>query len=262
MDRTGKRPPDDRDDALPFRPVPRLALILSAAIGSTALLAFTVFLFTGPWHPLVFFRDTGAVLVFDACLSAAFFAQHSGMVRNSFKAWFGRLAPEYYHGAIFSIASGICLYGVILFWQVSEQTLITAGDALRPGLRALFLAALGGIVWSNLVLHSFDSFGLRAIRRHLRGKSPPAVAFMERGPYQWVRHPQYFCVLVMIWSCPDLTADRLLFNVLWSAWIVVGTRLEERDLTATFGDDYREYQSRVPMLIPSLARTGTSRHPG
>jgi len=262
MDQAGKRPPGDRDDALPFRPGPRLALILSATIGSTALLAFTVFLYTGPWHPLVFYQDTGAVLAFDACLSAAFFAQHSGMIRNSFKAWFGRLAPEYYHGAIFSIASGICLYGVILLWQVSAQSVLVAGEALQFGLRALFLAALGGIVWSNLALRSFDSFGLRAIRRHLRGKSPPAVAFMERGPYQWVRHPQYFCVLVMIWSYPDLTADRLLFNVLWSAWIVVGTLLEERDLVVTFGDHYREYQSRVPMLIPWRAITGSSGHPG
>jgi protein-S-isoprenylcysteine O-methyltransferase Ste14 len=262
MDLAGKRPPDDRDDALPFRPGPRLALILSAVIGSTALVAFTLFLFTGPWHPLVFYQDIGAILAFDACLSAAFFTQHSGMIRNSFKAWFGRLVPEYYHGAIFSIASGTCLYCVMLFWQVSEQTLITAGDASRLGLRAIFLAALGGIVWSNLVLRSFDSFGLRAIRDHLRGKSPPVASFMERGPYRWVRHPQYFCVLVMIWSCPDLTADRLLFNVLWSAWIVAGTRLEERDLAVTFGDHYREYQSRVPMLIPWRAITGTTGAPG
>ena len=54
----------------------------------------------------------------------------------------------------------------------------------------------------------------------------------------------------MIWSFPDLTADRLLFNVLWSTWIVVGTLLEERDLAVTLGQQYKEYQSRVPMLIP------------
>ena len=99
-------------------------------------------------------------------------------------------------------------------------------------------------------------FGLRAIRCQLRGKQQPAAAFTERGPYRWVRHPQYFCVLVMIWSYPDLTADRLLFNVLWSTWIVVGTLLEERDLTETFGHHYQEYQSRVPMLIPWPGKGG------
>ena len=252
MNHSNKRLPNDRDDARPSRLGPRLALILSAATGSTALIAFTIFLFTGPWKILVLYRDTSAVLAFDLCLSVAFFAQHSGMIRNSFKAWFGRFAPEYYHGAFFSIASGICLYCVIIYWQVSEQTLVTANDPWRLGMRALFLTALGGIVWSNLALRSFDSFGLRAIRCHLRGKSQPVASFTERGPYRWVRHPQYFCILLMIWSYPDLTVDRLLFNVLWSTWITVGTLLEERDLTVTLGHQYREYQSRVPMLIPRL----------
>ena len=241
---------NDRNDARPFSLWPYFALILSAVIGITALIGFTVFLFTGPWKILVLYKDTRAVLAFDLCLSVAFFAQHSGMIRHSFQQWFRRFVPEHYHGAIFSIASGICLYCIIFLWQESEQTIVTVNDLSRVGMRGLFLAAIGGILWSNLTLRSFDSFGLRAIRYHLRRKQQPVTSFTERGPYRWVRHPQYFCILVMIWSYPDLTADRLLFNVLWSAWIVVGTRLEERDLTAVFGDQYREYQSRVPMLIP------------
>jgi protein-S-isoprenylcysteine O-methyltransferase Ste14 len=61
----------------------------------------------------------------------------------------------------------------------------------------------------------------------------------------------YLVVLLMIWSYPVLTTDRLLFNVLWTTWIVIGTVLEERDLTADFGNDYREYQRNVPMLLPT-----------
>jgi protein-S-isoprenylcysteine O-methyltransferase Ste14 len=65
-----------------------------------------------------------------------------------------------------------------------------------------------------------------------------------------VRHPLYFFTLVMIWTSPDITLDRLLFNVLFTGWIVVGTRLEERDLVAEFGEHYSVYQRHVPMLIP------------
>ena len=65
-----------------------------------------------------------------------------------------------------------------------------------------------------------------------------------------MRHPLYLAVIVLIWACPDMTADRLLFNVLWTAWIVVGTVLEEVDLIAELGDEYREYRRTVPMLIP------------
>ena len=71
-----------------------------------------------------------------------------------------------------------------------------------------------------------------------------------RGPYRWVRHPLYSFVLLLIWSCPDLSVDRIMFNVLMTGWIVVGTYLEERDLVDEFGDDYQEYQRRVPMLVP------------
>ncbi len=41
-----------------------------------------------------------------------------------------------------------------------------------------------------------------------------------------------------------------MYNLLWTGWIVVGTLLEERDLVHTYGDEYRDYQARVPMLFP------------
>jgi len=80
--------------------------------------------------------------------------------------------------------------------------------------------------------------------------TPPPATMVVRGPYRWIRHPLYLTTLLMIWSCPDLTADRLMFNFLFTGWIIVGTVLEERDLVADYGDDYRNYQRRVPMLIP------------
>jgi len=54
---------------------------------------------------------------------------------------------------------------------------------------------------------------------------------------------------------PDLSLDRLLFNVLWSVWIVLGAYFEERDLVADFGEEYRQYQKSVPMLMPWKGRS-------
>ena len=140
----------------PGCPAPRLLRLLSALIGFTALVAFTLFLFAGPWQVLVFFGDTATVLVFDLCLSMAFFVQHSGMIRRAFRAWLGRYVPEYCHGAIYSIASGMCLYAVICFWQVSDQNIGSADGLPRLGLHALFFAGLAGIAWSNLATRSLD----------------------------------------------------------------------------------------------------------
>jgi len=50
--------------------------------------------------------------------------------------------------------------------------------------------------------------------------------FFEYGE----RRSWYFFSLLMTWSSPDISADRLLFNVLWSAWIVAGAMLEEKDM--------------------------------
>jgi protein-S-isoprenylcysteine O-methyltransferase Ste14 len=57
-------------------------------------------------------------------------------------------------------------------------------------------------------------------------------------------------VLVLIWSYPEMTMDRLLFQVLWSAWILLAARLEEADLLAEFGDAYRAYCREVPLIAP------------
>jgi protein-S-isoprenylcysteine O-methyltransferase Ste14 len=132
--------------------------------------------------------------------------------------------------------------------------LVSAEGAIRGVLRAVYVLSIAGFAWGILALGSFDTFGLRPILDRLRGTDSPALPFAVRGPYRWVRHPLYTFCLLMIWSYPDLTLDRLLCNVLFTAWIIVGTVLEERDLATAFGDDYRNYQRKVPMLIPHHLR--------
>jgi protein-S-isoprenylcysteine O-methyltransferase Ste14 len=113
---------------------------------------------------------------------------------------------------------------------------------------------IAGIGWGVYALKSCDPFGRAAIRAHLSGKPLRPKRFAVNGPNLWVRHPLYFFVILLIWSCPDLTTDRLLFNFLWTSWICIGTILEEKYLVSDFGEDYRQYQDKVPMLIPWKGR--------
>jgi methanethiol S-methyltransferase len=101
---------------------------------------------------------------------------------------------------------------------------------------------------------SFDPLGLAPSRAHLHGRAARPEAFVVRGPYRWVRHPLYSCILVLFWTNPEITADRLLLSLLWTAWILVGAVLEERDLIAEFREPYRAYRQRVPMFIPWRGR--------
>lgn len=223
---------------------------LASLLGGASLLAFAVFLFRGAF-PLVHlgFREPG-VLVLDALLSVAFFVQHSVMVRKPFRRRLARHVPGFYLDAVYAIASGVALLTLIALWQPSAHTLAAAEGPLRWVLRGVFVLAAAGTFWGLRALGSLDSFGVGAIRNRLRGTRTRPGTLMIRGPYRWVRHPLYLFSLLMIWSGPDLSRDRLLFNVLWTIWIVVGTKLEERDLVADFGESYRRYQREVPMLIP------------
>ena len=112
-------------------------------------------------------------------------------------------------------------------------------------------------MWGVRALGSFDVFGIRPIKAYVAGKTLRTQPLTIRGPYKWVRHPLYTCVLILLWCAPDLTADRLLLNTTWTVWVFIGTILEERDLVSVFGAEYREYQRKVPMLIPlKLLRSG------
>lgn len=202
----------------------------------------------------VVFVDLGlpqaAVLLLDAALSLAFFLQHSVMVRRSFHLRIGRYIPDRYQAAVYAIASGIVLALVALFWQRSETTLYHLRGAAYGTVIAFAVAGLLLLLWSVRALRVFDPLGLAPIRAHLGRIGPHELPFTVRGPYRWVRHPIYFGILILFWAAPVMTSDRLLLNILWSGWIVIGTLLEERDLTDRFGDAYREYQRRVPMLVP------------
>ena len=226
-----------------------IVAVSSYIFGGSSLLIFAIFLWAGNFNLINFRWDESTALIFNAALSITFFLQHSIMVRPSFKQRLSKLFPGAYHGAIYSIFSGIILFIVVIFWQAAAP-LREAEGLTHLFMRMFFILSIFGFFWTVKSLGFFDPFGIKEIREHMRKAKALPVKFTVKGPYRWVRHPVYFFVLIMIWSCPDLSADRLLFNMMWSVWIVIGTSLEERDLAWEFGRVYRDYQKNVPMLIP------------
>jgi protein-S-isoprenylcysteine O-methyltransferase Ste14 len=232
-------------------------IVAAYLFGGTSLLLYGLFLLAGPLYVVNLGLSSSASLGLDMALCMLFFLQHSVMVRKSFQRRLGLLIPDHYHAAIYAITSGAVLLLLLLFWQPTDSMIASAAGALRWLLRGLFMAAALGMLWGTIALGSFDGFGIRPIKLKMRGKTLREMPLAIRGPYRWVRHPLYAFILVMLWSYPDLTADRLLLNVSWTIWIFIGSALEERDLVATFGEPYREYQRQVPMLLPlKLPRWG------
>lgn len=225
-------------------------MLAATVIGGGSLILFALFLFAGPLHLVSMGLSERSVYVWDGLLSLLFFVQHSGMLRKPFRSQLSRIVPSHYQGALFSIASGLMLTALVVLWQATAISLYELQGSARCLVRSAFFLAMAGFAWGGISLRSFDPFGRAPILAHLHAEQVPPQPLIIRGPYRWIRHPLYFFTLLLIWSCSDMTADRLLFNLLWSVWILAGTILEEADLLSDFGEVYRVYQRRVPMLIP------------
>jgi protein-S-isoprenylcysteine O-methyltransferase Ste14 len=225
-------------------------IVLSYLFAGISLFAWIGFIFFGAFGIFDFQVGEPEKLLFNLGLSLAFFLQHSGMVRKSFRRTVLKKINTAYHSALFSIFSGLILLLVVLLWQKSTYTVISPTGVYRWLFRMLFVGAIAGFIWSVVALGKPDMLGIRPIVYRLRHKALKTMPFSIRGPYRLTRHPLYLFCIMIIWSCPDITADRLMYNVLWTVWIVIGARFEERDLVDTYGDDYRKYQNRVPMIFP------------
>ena len=208
------------------------------------------FLFIGSYTIIDLGLNAPAALLIDVILSIIFFLQHSIMVRRGFKKWLGKFMPVVYHNAFYGLTSAIVLLLALVFWQKSPTLLWRADGIIFWLLRALFCACLAGFFWGSKALGSLDALGVRPLMLHISKRPAKPQQIIAKGPYRWSRHPLYLFIIVLIWACPVLTLDRLIFNIMWSAWIVIGTFLEDRDLHREFGNQYREYSSKVPMLIP------------
>lgn len=227
----------------------KLISVVSVASGATGLVLLAVFPLGSLSIVQMELSDLG-IIWWDGLLSLAFFLQHSGMVRRQFRVRLYHRVAGHYHRALYSIASGVMLVGVALLWQPSSDHLLVLGRPFRWLAFVLAASAVTLFVWGALSVRNLDLFGTRAIRAYARGleEQPPTLLIV--GPYRWVRHPWYLAAIMLFWSCTDFTADRLLFNILWTAWICVATTFEERDLVRDFGSPYRQYQRQVPMLVP------------
>lgn len=85
-------------------------------------------------------------------------------------------------------------------------------------------------------------------------KSPAKVKLEMEGIHKYVRHPLYTGTLSFVWGMflifPFL--NNLIAVLAITGYTVIGIKFEERKLLLQFGAHYREYISKVPMLIPTF----------
>lgn len=72
---------------------------------------------------------------------------------------------------------------------------------------------------------------------------------VTNGIYGIIRHPQSLAGMMLLWA-RDLNDTALMINVVLSAYLLIGARIEEKRMLERFGDDYARYKAKVPAFIP------------
>jgi protein-S-isoprenylcysteine O-methyltransferase Ste14 len=200
----------------------------------------------------------GQSIVINVLLLGMFAVPHSVMVRPAFKRWWTTIIPASCERSTYVLISSLLL--ILVLWQWRP---ITATVWHVEGWPASLLIVASWLGWltalaSTWMIDHFELFGLRQVFDALSGAAARVVPFTTPLLYRVVRHPLMLGFLLAFWATPRMTAGHLLFALMTTGYILVGTRLEERDLIGQFGAAYEQYRRRVPMLVPGL-RGGRSR---
>lgn len=178
-----------------------------------------------------------------------YFALHSVLAASSVKAWVGGRWPRFMpaYRIAFNVMATLTLIPVLWLvyggasdwlWQWrGVWAWLTNGFAL--------MAILSLLVSGN----SYDMGEFLGLRQLGAQGSDQPENFTVSTLHRFVRHPWYCIGLVLIWT-RDMNGPLLVSALMITAYFVVGSKLEEDKLLASYGETYRRYMAKVPGLIP------------
>jgi protein-S-isoprenylcysteine O-methyltransferase Ste14 len=191
-----------------------------------------------------------AVIV-NVLLLGVFAIQHSLMARPEFKRWWTKFVPKPIERSTFVLFASLAL--LLLYWQwrpITTPVWTLENSVGRLILHGLYLVGWLIVFLGTFMINHFDLFGLRQVYLNLKKGHYEELGFRTPFFYRFLRHPIMLGFIIAFWATPNMTIGHLMFAAATTIYILIAIQLEERDLTRHFGDQYREYRQKTPMLIP------------
>jgi protein-S-isoprenylcysteine O-methyltransferase Ste14 len=181
----------------------------------------------------------------NTLLFSVFALHHSVLARPPLRQRVRRLVPPYLERSLYAWAASLLFLAVCWTWRPVpgmvyrlEGVWWWLGAASQAA--GLLIAHLG-----STALDALDLAGVRQIREARSGAAPARVPLQTTGIYRLVRHPIYLGWILLVFGAPTMTATRLVFAIVSSAYLAIAVPFEERGLVDAFGVDYRTYQRDV-----------------
>lgn len=191
-------------------------------------------------------------MVLLALAWTAYCALHSAMISETATGFLKRKLGESFrfYRLFFNAIAALTLVPVLWYAHSLKEEAFFRWEGVWLVPRYLLLASGILLVIAGGRHYSLGQFlGVSQLRGASAGGLASGGGIDSRGVLGLVRHPWYTAVVLLLWA-GDLDATALVGNGVLTAYIIVGTLLEERKLVHEFGDEYRSYQERVSMFVP------------
>lgn len=146
---------------------------------------------------------------------------------------------------------GLILFLSVFMFMINPARMAWAAMPLPPSLR------WGGVIL-GLVAAVAELWTLRSLGPNLTDTvvTRKAHTLVTRGPYRWVRHPFYDCMVLFTTAAALMMANWFVLaaGIVTFALLAIRSRTEEQKLLERFGEPYRAYRASTGRFIPGIGR--------
>ena len=180
-------------------------------------------------------------------------SMHSLLISNFFIArmkeiWGKKFA---YYRLAFNTFSLLTLIPVVFYKQLLAEEIIFSWPGPWKILKfGMYLASFALFYGGYRVFDMHYVLGTKQVHEMQEGKEIEVMDFNSASILEYVRHPWYSGAILLVWAFGPISDVTLVTNIILTAYLIIGTFLEEKKLIQEIGEPYLEYRKRVPMLIP------------
>ena len=175
------------------------------------------------------------------------------LISRKVTVWFkGFMAGKYgYFRLAYNVFSLFTLVPVVYFqFSLAQKVIFAWPWPWTPVKYCMYAMALLLFYAGARVYDLKYMIGIRQMQEMRPGSSQAPMELSTGGIHCYVRHPWYGGAILLVWAFGDITDVSLVSKIILTLYIIAGTLLEEKKLTAEIGEPYRRYRKRVPMFIP------------